>query len=285
VVSAREEAVDVEMALPVSPAEAWRAITVPEVVARWFGTLRSPLVAGRENRLDFGDGDFFDLLVLDVEAPACLRYSWRFMGTSTPNEITWRVRRQGSGCRLTVRDHEDGRSVAESAELGKGWEDFLCRLRGFLATGRRTRYGWRDEVDVSIEMPHRQEVVFERLASPEAIGLWLPLDRSRLENGAGLLLDPVPRDTGDRASIVLRVGCVAVHPPEEVSFAVEGPERSGEVPTQVAVSQRRGRATSRLQVHQAGWKRLRMPDGQRRALRVRSAGLWVQGMKKASGLF
>jgi uncharacterized protein YndB with AHSA1/START domain len=277
----REEIVDVEVSLPVPPVEVWRAITAPEALSGWFGTLRSPLAAGQENRLDFGDGDFFDLVVLDLKAPACLRYSWRFMGTSPPNEITWRLDHQGPGCRLSVTDHEPGRSLTESIELGKGWADFLSRLHGFLTSGRATRYDWRDEIDVSIEIPAGPGTAFRRLLSPDAIGLWLPLDRPRLENGTCLLLDHGPHQADAESPILLRICCVKFQPPAEVSFLVEGPERSGEVPTQIAMSQRPDHGASHLYVHQAGWKSLRIPDEQRRDLRVRSAGLWVTGVRRA----
>jgi predicted ester cyclase/uncharacterized protein YndB with AHSA1/START domain len=167
--------------LHVQATTVWEALTEKTTVCRGFGTLSGKLRQGSDAHLDFGDGDFFTLEVLQIEAPYLLQYAWRFLGIGPLDTITWHIVPQDIGCRVTVTDSEPGRSREAATELKKGWLDFTRRLSRFLATGKSTRYDWRREFEGSIELAGKMEDVYNTLFSPQMQARWLPLGVSVLE--------------------------------------------------------------------------------------------------------
>src|ERR1051325_7005653 len=135
--------VEITRALSASATTAWRALTDPEVVAKWFGTLTAPFRGGEDARLEFGDGDYFLLHTLRIDPPSLLQYSWRFLGIGPLDTITWRITARGDGCLVTVTDTEPDRSPEAALLLRTGWMDFTGRLEEFLSRGLPTRYPWR----------------------------------------------------------------------------------------------------------------------------------------------
>jgi uncharacterized protein YndB with AHSA1/START domain len=100
----------VSVLLDVPLVEVWQALTEPQRVARWFGTLTGALRPGTSVRLDFGDGDFFTLEIIQLDPPYLLQYAWRFLGIGPLNTITWQVAPRDKGCQVTVTDSEPERS-------------------------------------------------------------------------------------------------------------------------------------------------------------------------------
>ncbi len=173
--------VSVHVEVPVGAEEAWHALVAPEAVRHWWGELSGELVAGARVRLDFADGDFFDIEVTRQEPPSTLEFGWRFLGIGPCCEVRWHLEGRGHTTRVEVNDAQANRSAEESQELGTGWADFLERYRRHLATGADTRYPWRGGLDGSIEVPQAQRWLFDAEVRPK----WLPLRQATMLDVAG----------------------------------------------------------------------------------------------------
>lgn len=170
--------VRVSVHVPATNDHVWSALTDRRNAARWFGDLSESLADGAGARLDFGDGDFFDIEDISFDRPRTLSYRWRFLGTGPSNDIVWTVEPEAGGCRVTVADNEADRRQAEFDALSEGWTDFLARLQGLCATGRTTRYDWRRDFDGAIELPLPVDAASETLLSPAGLGRWMPWSAS-----------------------------------------------------------------------------------------------------------
>jgi uncharacterized protein YndB with AHSA1/START domain len=262
------EAVEVALHAPVPAWDAWRAISEPPQVRRWLGTLWSQLAPGTSTRLDFGDGDFFELDVVRVEPPRTLELAWRFLGIAPVARVTWTVESlEEFACVVRVRDHEDGRGREETLALASGWVDFLERLARFLETGGWARYAWRKEADVAIELavPLRDA---RRLLADE-LSAWLPGAPAALEPGAELaVLDDAP----------LAVRGIRRRPDAlDVDLARPGWERA----TRCAILVRGRAAGSLLEVHHVGFGETPLDDGPARRLRARAVRTWIEALRRA----
>jgi uncharacterized protein YndB with AHSA1/START domain len=96
---------------PYPPLLVWRAMTDPDLVARWTTTGQGGRPEGFEPRVgcEFrfigkplpGWDGIVRCEVLDVQAPELLRYSWRGGHDEQPTEVTYRIEPYGRGTRLT----------------------------------------------------------------------------------------------------------------------------------------------------------------------------------------
>jgi len=207
----------VPVLLNVSVAKVWQALTEPHQVSQWFGTLTGALRPATSLRLDFGDGDFFDLEVTQLDPQCLVQYVWRFLGVGPLDSITWRIVPQDRGCLVTVIDSEPDRSYEAALELKQGWLDFTRRLEGFMRTGVSTRYDWRREFDGSIEIPGNLEDAWSTLFVPHMLTRWLPLAGAPLKTGTYFT---VPDDAEPS---VLEITDVIWCPPTHVLFQVTHP--------------------------------------------------------------
>jgi uncharacterized protein YndB with AHSA1/START domain len=173
--------VGVEVRAPVDVV--WRSLTDSAVVASWFGDLSRELTPGGSSRLDFGDGDFFDIEAVKIDAPEALQYRWRFLGIGPQDTVTWRLEPAGNSCRVTVTDSEPERSHEAAMMLREGWLDFTSRLVEFHATGKSARYDWRRELDVGVDIPGACAETLPTLSTPEAQSHYLPFE-APLRSGA-----------------------------------------------------------------------------------------------------
>jgi len=137
-------AVNVTVQVSASIEKVWRSLTEADVVAQWFGELSSDLVSGGSARLDFDDGDFFDLDSIVVSPPDVIQYDWRFLGIGPCDSITWRIKPNEAGCLVTVNDMQPGRSAEAAMMLREsfGLLDAARRIEDavetVLASGART---------------------------------------------------------------------------------------------------------------------------------------------------
>lgn len=117
------------------PAEVWRALTEPGLLARWWvpGDIRP--VVGHRFTLDMGKWGEQPCEVVAVELGELIAYTF---GTGTlDTTITWRLVPEGTGTRLFLEhsgfdlDTPLGRLAYDG--MGAGWPDVLDRIDGSLA--------------------------------------------------------------------------------------------------------------------------------------------------------
>ena len=115
---------------PCAPSAVWRALTDPELHARWWAAGDVKAVVGHRFHLDMGPWGKQPCEVVAVEHERLLKY--RFATTSLDTIITWQLAREGSGTRLTLThegfdvDSPMGRQALEG--MGRGWPGILVKL-------------------------------------------------------------------------------------------------------------------------------------------------------------
>ncbi|HEX8157840.1 MAG TPA: hypothetical protein VF526_10690, partial [Solirubrobacteraceae bacterium] len=273
------ERVEVRARVAASPDEAWCAMTARDRVERWLGTLSAELRRDAEGlRLDFGDGDFFEFENVTLDASAHrLAFGWRFMGCAPRDAIELSVAPSGRGAVVKASDAQPGRGRDASLALGSGWRDFLSRLQLHLATGQRTRYDWRSDVDVAIELP---------IPAARARGVLIPAaaDWLVLEGGEDLFAARALRLDGGGTSTLAIDG---VEPAGNGSVRFNARPAGLRRPTtcEMAIEPRGddGNATL-LTIHQTGFRALDADDGVRRQWRSRCAIAWIAAARRAREL-
>lgn len=122
--------------VPHPPAAVWRALTDPELLARWWapGDIRAEV--GHRFRLDMGPWGEQPCEVQAVEEQRLLRYTYGEGGLDTT--ITWRLVPEGSGTRIFLvhegfdLDTPVGRQAHDG--MGHGWPTVLRRIEQALST-------------------------------------------------------------------------------------------------------------------------------------------------------
>lgn len=269
-----DDAVVVSVQVPASADEAWQAITRRERVALWLGSLTGELEPQASVRLDFGDGDFFDLDVVQVDPSSRrLRWSWRFMGCAPRDDIEIAVNAVGREAQVTVRDSQPQRGREASLELGEGWRDFTSRLQAHLRTGARTRYDWRSDVDVWIELP--ADAGTARRTLIPAAAAWLPLDGAADLFGADALVLGGPAES-------LAIEGIEPAGPGSVRFIARPAGQQATTKCLIAIEPRGEEAV--LAISQTGFGALDATDRQRRDWRERCARAWLAAARRAREL-
>ncbi|MEU4039756.1 SRPBCC family protein [Streptomyces collinus] len=118
-----------------SPSAVWRALTDPDLHARWWAAGDVRPVVGHRFTLDMGTWGHQACEVLAVEPERLLRYS--FAPGSLDTTITWQLHPEGVGTRLFLEhagfdlDSPLGKAALEG--MGRGWPDVLQRIEPVLA--------------------------------------------------------------------------------------------------------------------------------------------------------
>jgi uncharacterized protein YndB with AHSA1/START domain len=119
-----------------APARVWRALTTPEIHARWWAAGDVRAEVGHRFELDMGAWGKQECEVLAVEPERLLKYS--FAPGLLDTTITWVLTPEGNGTRLTLL-HEGfdvespmGKKALEG--MGKGWPGILARMEQALAS-------------------------------------------------------------------------------------------------------------------------------------------------------
>jgi uncharacterized protein YndB with AHSA1/START domain len=121
------------------PSAVWRALTDPELHARWWAAGDVKAVVGHRFDLDMGKWGKQACEVLAVEHERLLRYRFATGGLDTI--ITWQLVSEGAGTRLKLTqegfdlDSPFGRRAYEG--MKPGWPGILARLEGSLGDAPR----------------------------------------------------------------------------------------------------------------------------------------------------
>lgn len=265
--------VEVTISVDASPAEVWKALTDPLIVAKWFGNLSSPFVEGQATRLDFDDGDFFGIETIRLDPLSTIQYSWRFLGIGPLDLITWKISPGESGCLVTVLDEEPGRTMEDALSLREGWLDFTSRLRRFLKSGKSSRYSWRRELDVSIELKADSKAAWPLLFETESLSDWLPVDAVAIESGAHLKLD----DQADPSAFEITNARILA--PSQIEFDLSSTDWLN--PTRCALSIFPRTEGSLLGVSHNGWEEIKKGRAYQKGQRQRFCNFWIAALERA----
>lgn len=124
-----------------SRAQAWAAITDPEMVAQWFTSVSALGKVGDPYRIEFEDGSAVVGSVLAVEPGRRFVHSWAWEGNGSgaTTRVTWAVEPMFAGGSRIVLEH-DGWANAGLPESDRDdhagyWEAYLDELREVLDPG------------------------------------------------------------------------------------------------------------------------------------------------------
>jgi uncharacterized protein YndB with AHSA1/START domain len=264
--------VQVAVFVPAPQDTVWAAVTQRDEVRKWFGDLSNDLKPGGTLRLDFGDGDFFEITNVALDPPGGLQYQWRFLGTGPSNAIEWIIAPERDGVRVTVTDREPNRSPATVEELTEGWTDFLRRLQVYVATGQNTRYTWRRQFDGSIELPVEPEAAALQLLADNGQGSWLPWTGKIAAEATVLMID-------DRRPKLFQIGKVERPMPLALTFEFGCAQWHSVTKCELQIQPRP--QGSLLVVSHSGWEEISDNDAERGAQRQRFGGLWIAALRRA----
>jgi uncharacterized protein YndB with AHSA1/START domain len=133
-------AIEVDQFLPRPPAQVWRALTDPVLLARWLMPNDFQPVIGHQFTFrtepvpQHGFDGIVHCQVLDVQPNQLVRFSWR--AASLDTTVSWRLVGEGSGTRLLIS--HDGFDDTDPVQrmtmdiLGGGWRGHLVRKLGTL---------------------------------------------------------------------------------------------------------------------------------------------------------
>jgi uncharacterized protein YndB with AHSA1/START domain len=251
----------------------WQSLTDADVVAHWFGDLSSDLKSGGSARLDFGDGDFFELDSIALSPPNVIEYDWKFLGIGPTDSITWLIEPNESGCRVTVEDVEPGRTREAAMALREGWLDFTSRLVAFHATGHNARYDWRHDLDVGLPIRGTAQQVWVSLFAPDAQTQWLPF-KSSIEWGAcAAVVDGATPET-------ICFDQVTWQPAQRAEFQVRSDKWNKPTTCRIELTARND--DTLVYVSHNGWEYISDDRDEQLKQRKRFCELWIESLKQAS---
>jgi uncharacterized protein YndB with AHSA1/START domain len=131
--------IDLSVDTPMSPADAWAAITDPVRIAEWFTDAPALGPVGSQYRLDFGDGSIVGGPVLALDPGHSFAYAWHWDGTpeGETTTVTWTVMARPDGG-ATVHLRHAGWAEAGLDEPARDdhegyWTGYLDDLRDLFA--------------------------------------------------------------------------------------------------------------------------------------------------------
>ncbi|MFC0450835.1 SRPBCC family protein [Rhodococcus jostii] len=125
--------ISVDQFIAAPPAKVWRALTEPELLARWWAAGDIAATVGHRFHLNMPGWGSVPCEVVEVEPERRLVYTFTENWT-----LTWNVVPEGTGTRLFLEhsgfDLDDKRSRDAFERMGPGWRDtVLPRLAGVAA--------------------------------------------------------------------------------------------------------------------------------------------------------
>lgn len=140
--TAEELVIEIDRVLPARPETIWRAITTPELLARWLGpegsscTVQSlELTLGGKLALEvtIANGPTFGLYGYyeQIEPPRRLVHSWATAGEDIASTVIWDLEPVGDGTRLRLQ-HLGLTLPEDITQNDAGWRHLLDRLEQLL---------------------------------------------------------------------------------------------------------------------------------------------------------
>lgn len=250
--------------------DVWSALAEPHSLGRWFGELDQPWQEGRSGRIEFGDGDFFEVTTNEIVERRLIDFEWRFLGLGPLSRIRWTITDFDGQTKVTVEDGDPTRTKAEADQLVEGWVDFFQRLGSYLETGQSTRYEWRDEIDGSVDLPAGSSDPFEA----ETLLRWLPVASDGFKPSWFFVVD----EEGPRRFPITDWNLGA----EKLTFAVEVADGAPSTFCTVTVEPvGAGTGARRLRFEHTNWRGLGIPNRKALLLRRRFIMSWITALEHA----
>lgn len=265
--------VEVSRALRAPPGEVWQALTNPDKLPLWFGTLSSPFRQGRVTTLNFGDGDFYALEVLGLEPLRHLAYVRRNHGIGPKSYLHWRIQPLEGGSLVSLTDREPQRSREAGVSIRQYWLRVTRRLEAFLESGGKLERTEPGGIHVASEFPGARKSIFFRLIDPESRAGWFPCDGALTKAGECVdILD-------GREPKSLHVENVRIDERKHtLGLTLRADDWLHSTECVIRLS-RRGQDT-RVAVEHVGWESISFEIRTRREQRERFAVFWQRAMMR-----
>jgi uncharacterized protein YndB with AHSA1/START domain len=123
--------IHLEAMIDAAPADVWRALTEPELIARWL--MQNDFAAEEERSFTLRDKPrmFWDGIVkgrvLEVDEPRRLTYTWTDTSDMPETVVSWFLQPRGEGTKVML-SHTGFRglkNVVLGRLLERGWKDML----------------------------------------------------------------------------------------------------------------------------------------------------------------
>jgi uncharacterized protein YndB with AHSA1/START domain len=120
-----------ERVYPYPPERLWRALTDPKALSDWLMPNDFEPTVGRKFQFNVGPQwgwrGYVDCVVLEVDAPRRLSYSWEGDPKHPPTVVTWILTpvKEGTLLRLEHTGFRGLRGLFLKFILGSGWKDML----------------------------------------------------------------------------------------------------------------------------------------------------------------
>lgn len=173
------------------PADVWSAVTTPERIGRWYGTIvgAAPRAPGDRFEVDLGGGMVRRAVLENCDAPHSLSYTW-WSGDDDPGLVRLRLApvtgggaADGGGTELTVT--HDRLQPHHLLGYGGGWEQSLVALAGTLGdpvgagepgSGASGQARWellrRDPLAIEFHLEAPVARVWSAWCSADALARW-----------------------------------------------------------------------------------------------------------------
>ncbi|MEW2353359.1 SRPBCC domain-containing protein [Spirillospora sp. NPDC029432] len=133
--SGERTSIEVEEFLPHPPAKVWRALTDPDLLARWLMPNDFKPVVGHRFTMTtkpmphLGFDGIIPCEVLELDRERLMRISWQ--GGTLDTTVTWRLAAEGRGTRLFIEhagfDLDDPVQAAAFQGMSSGWRTGVLR--------------------------------------------------------------------------------------------------------------------------------------------------------------
>ncbi len=164
-------------------ADVWSALTNPDRIARWYGTITGPVPRGVGDpfQVDIGGGLVRRARLEHCEAPVALAYTW-WSGDDDPGLVQIRLDAVGEDeTRLSVQ--HDRLRPHRVIQYGGGWEQNLVALAGLIGTdaepeaaasarGARWEQLRAHQLQLEFEIHAPVALVWDAWSSAEALATW-----------------------------------------------------------------------------------------------------------------
>lgn len=151
----------------------WQCLTLSDHLACWLGEADMELSRDGALHLKTWNGDIVSGRVLAAVPTARLEFAWRLFDFDPESHVTWRLRGDGPGSRLTVT-HDGLKSREERDHAKLFWRDSLDALARY-ADDRApaSEWGATHPVTVRLSLPRTAADLWPLLSSAAGLTKWV----------------------------------------------------------------------------------------------------------------